>query len=194
MTKNTLLNIAIFLSRLLKIALIITTIGLSGLFVYAQIYKETFEDKEIVLRGNASFVGVSNIQTTVWKDANAVDYDMKPYTFGKVEIVSLYMNFFKALIVAVLLFLILRNFERIMLSVKSIKTFSRTNVKRFRQIGIYVVFVSILMSYTVLRFENGNQTISNTSLAPIIYVVLAFVMAEIFKEGEGLREENDLTI
>jgi hypothetical protein len=67
-------------------------------------------------------------------------------------------------------------------------------VKLFRQIGIYILLLTILTSYTVLRFENGDQTISYVSLTPVICMLLAFIMAEIFKEGQSLREENDLTI
>ncbi len=194
MTKNTLLNIAISISRFLKILLIIGGIALTGLFVYAQIDKETFADKEIVLSGNPGLMDFSNIYSTVWKDTKDAKYDLKPYTFGKLKTVSLYINYFKVLMVAVLMLLIIRAFETIMLSVKTLNTFSRSNVKLFRHIGIYVVFVTILTSYTVLRFENGDQTISHISLTPVIYMLLAFIMAEIFKEGENLREENDLTI
>jgi hypothetical protein len=195
MTKNTLLNTAILVSRLLKIILIIATIGLTGLFVYTQIDKETYADKEIVLSANPSYMGYSTIVSTVWKgDTEDAKYDLKPYTFGKLKTVSFYINYFKGLIIAVLMFLIIRDFERIMSSVKTLNTFSRSNVKLFRHIGIYVVFVTILTSYTILRFENGDQTISHISLTPVIYMLLAFIMAEIFKEGESLREENDLTI
>jgi hypothetical protein len=195
MTKNTILNIAILVTRLLKIILIVATIGLTVLFVYAQIDKEAFEDKEIVLSANPSFMRVSYIVSNVWKE-NTKDatYDLKPYTFGKLKTVSLYINYFKGLIVTVLMFLIIRAFETVMLSVKTLNTFSRSNAKRFRQIAIYVGFVTILTSYTVLRFENGEQTMSHLSLTPVIYMLLAFIMAEIFKEGENLREENDLTI
>ena len=194
MTKNTLLNIAILVSRLLKSILIIATIVLTGLFVYAQIDKETFADKEIVLKANPSVTRISYIVSTVWKENTDATYDLKPYTFGKLKKVSLYINYFKGLGVAVLMFLIIRAFETIMLSVKTLKTFSRNNVKLFRQIALYIVFVTILTSYTVLRFESGDQTMSHLSLTPVIYMLLAFIMAEIFKEGNNLREENDLTI
>ena len=194
MTKNTLLNIAILVSRLLKIVLVIAAIGLIGLFVYAQIDKDTFADKEIVLTANPSIMRISNIYTTVWKLDTDADYDQKPYTFGKLKIVSLYLNFFKGVIIAILMFVILRAFEKIMLSVKTLKTFSKSNVKLFRHIGIAIILVTALTSYTVLRFENGDQTIVHVSLTPVIYTLLAFIMAEIFKEGDILREENDLTI
>jgi hypothetical protein len=195
MTKNTLLNIAIVVTRLLKGITIIVAIVLTGLFVYAQIDKETFADQEIVLRANPSVLGFYTVASSVWKDdTKDAKYDLKPYTFGKVKAVSLYLNYFKGLIVMILIFLILRAFETIMLSVKTLNTFSRSNVKLFRQIGIYILFVTILTSYTVLRFENGDQTISYVSLTPLICMLLAFIMAEIFKEGQSLREENDLTI
>jgi small-conductance mechanosensitive channel len=195
MTKNTLLNIAILVSRLLKFLLIIAAIGLTGLFVYAQIDKETFADKEIVLYANPSIMRVSYVTSTIWKeDTEDAKYDLKPHTFGKLKTVSLYINYFKGLIVATLMFLIIKAFETIMLSVKTLKTFSISNAKLFRRIGLYVISVTILTSYTVLRFETSEQTMTHISLTPVIYVLLAFIMAEIFKEGENLREENDLTI
>jgi Protein of unknown function (DUF2975) len=195
MTKNTLLNTAILITRLLKIILIIAAIGITSLFVYSQIDKDTFADEEIVLKANPSYLGVSTIISDVWKDdTEDAKYDSKPYTFGKLKTVSLYINYFKVIIVAVLMFLILRTFETIMLSVKTLHTFSSRNAKLFRKIGIYIIIITILISYTVLRFESGSQTIAHLSLTPVIYILLAFILAEIFKEGEYLREENDLTI
>ncbi|WP_179343224.1 DUF2975 domain-containing protein [Winogradskyella ursingii] len=194
MTKNTLLNIAILISRLLKIILIVTAIGLTSLFIYVQVDKKTFGGEEIILSDNVRLLGITNIYSTVWKDNNDNRYDLKPYTFEKLKTVSLYVNFFKILIIMILMFLIIRAFERVMLSVKNLNTFTRNNVKLFRRIGIYIVFVAILTSYTVLRFENGNQTMSHISLTPVICIILAFIMAEIFKEGEDLKQENNLTI
>tara|TARA_R110001583_G_scaffold194653_2_gene366115 strand:- start:293 stop:880 length:588 start_codon:yes stop_codon:yes gene_type:complete len=195
MTKSTLLNTAIWVTRLLKIILVIAAIGITSLFVYSQIDKDTFADEEIVLKTNPSYLGVSTIISDVWKgDTKDAKYDSKPYAFGKLKTVSLYINYFKVIIVAVLMFLILRTFETIMLSVKTLHTFSSRNAKLFRKIGIYIIVVTILISYTVLRFESGSQIIAHLSLTPVIYMLLAFVMAEIFKEGENLRAENDLTI
>lgn len=195
MTKNTILNIAIWVTRLLKIILIIAAIGLTGLFVYAQIDEEAFADEDIVLSANPSLLRVSYITSTVWKDDTTdAQFDLKPYTFEKLNTVSLYINYFKILIIAVLMYLIIKAFETIMLSVKTLNTFSRSNTKLFRQIGVYIIFVTILTSYTVLRFETGHQTMTHISLTPVIYLLSAFIMAEIFKEGENLKEENDLTI
>lgn len=195
MTKNTLLNIVISVSRLLKIMLILAAIGLTGLFVYAQINKEAFADQELILSADPSVLGLTTTSSTVWMaDTEATVYDLKPYTFGKLNPVSLYINYFKWLIIMALMFLIFRAFEAVMLSVKTLNTFSNGNVKRFRHIGVYIIFVTILTSYTVLRFENGDQSSSYVSFTPVICTLLAFIMAEIFKEGEHLRAENDLTI
>ncbi|MCA0131441.1 DUF2975 domain-containing protein [Winogradskyella alexanderae] len=195
MTKNTLLNIAILISRFLKASIIIATLVFTTLFVYVQFDKETFADKEIILSADPSIMRVSYIESTVWKeDTKDTDYDMKPYTLGKLKTISLYLNYFKLLIIAVLLFFILRSFQTIMLSVKTLKTFSTKNTKRFRQIAFSIVLITIFTSYNVLRFDNGEQKLTHISLTPVIYIILAFIMAEIFKEGEILREENDLTI
>ena len=195
MTKNTLLNIAILVSRLLKIILIIAAIVLTGLFVYAQIDKETFEDKEIVLSENSSLMGFSILDSNVWKDdTKNAKYDLNPYTFGKLKTISLYVIYIKGLIIMALIYLSITAFEKIVLSVKSLKTFSTNNARLFRKIGKYMIFILILTSYSVLRFESGVQSKMSISFTPFIYVLLAFIMAEIFKEGNSLKQENDLTI
>ncbi len=52
----------------------------------------------------------------------------------------------------------------------------------------------ILTSYSVIRFESGIQSKLSIDFIPLIYALLAFIMAEIFKEGSVLKQENDLTI
>jgi len=85
-------------------------------------------------------------------------------------------------------------FEKIMLSVKTLKTFSSSNSKLFRKIGLYIIAIMILTSYSVMRYENGIQSKIMLDFILLIYALLAFIMAEIFKEGSVLKQENELTI
>jgi hypothetical protein len=93
-----------------------------------------------------------------------------------------------------LIFLSIRSFEKIMLSVKTLKTFTSHNSQLFKKIGRYIIYIVILISYSVLRFDDITKVTFSLSLAPLIYSLLAFIMAEIFKEGSVLKQENELTI
>lgn len=190
MTKNTLLNITIAISRILKISLIVGAVALTGLFVYIQIDNDVFKDQEITLNKESS-IGFTSTSESTFGD---VDKDSNLYTIGNLKTISLYVIYFKALIVMVLIYLSITAFEKIMLSVKSLKTFSTSNAKRFRKIGKYILVIIILTNVTILRFESGTLSKISISLTPLLCALLAFVMAEIFKEGHSLKEENDLTI
>ena len=186
MTKNTLLNIAISISRILKALLIISALALTCLFVYVQIKNDAFANQEIKLIPESSYfdfstsIGFSTIHSEIWGDAN---YDSKPYTIGKLKTLSLYVIYFKGIIFLSLIFMLINAFEKIMLSIKTLKTFSAGNSKLFRKIGMYIVFIVVITSYSVFRFENGLQTKVSIQSTPIIFALLAFIMAEIFKEG-----------
>lgn len=191
MTKNTLLNIAILVTRLLKGITISVAIVLTGLFLYVQINDEAFADHEIKLNQSQITFGYAKIGSSTF---NSPDKDPSPYTVGNLKTISIYVFYFKGLLVMALFFMSIRAFEMIMLSVKTLKTFSSSNSKLFRKIGQYIIFITILTSYSVIRFESGVQTRLTVEFTPLIYALLSFIMAEIFKEGQSLREENDLTI
>ncbi|NRB84338.1 MAG: DUF2975 domain-containing protein [Winogradskyella sp.] len=191
MTKNTLLNIAILFSRLLKGLFILGLLVLSGLFIYVQVNSKDYENREVKLSESKSIFGfyLSGSSTN-----HSIDEIAAPYTLGKLKTVSLYLNYFKGIIVLVLVYMATNAFEKIMLSVKSLKTFNSSNSRLFRKIGIYIIIVILLTSYSVLRFEDGIQTKMVIDFVPLTYALLAFILAQIFKEGSILKQENELTI
>ena len=191
MTKNSLLNIAISISRLLNVLLVIGTIGLTILFIYVQIDNEAWANQEIKFNKTRNFIDFSSTESV---SSIGIKENTSPYTIGKLKTLSLYLNYIKVLIIMVLIFLSIRAFEKIMLSVKTSETFSRNNAKLFRDIGKYVIFITILTSYSVFRFDDVIKTQFSISLIPLFYALLAFIMAEIFKEGSALKQENELTI
>ena len=191
MTKNTLLNIAITIARILKGLLIVGAILLTVLLVYTQIDSEVFANREIKISQSSSSFGYSRSDSSTFNDANK---DSSPFTIGKLKTVSTFVFYFKGLLVLALYYMSINAFEKIMLSVKTLKTFNVNNAKLFRRIGQYIIAISILTSYSVMRFESGIQSKLAIEFTPLIVALLAFILAEIFKEGNDLKQENDLTI
>ena len=81
-----------------------------------------------------------------------------------------------------------------MQSVKNLKTFQKNNVYSFRKIDKYIFMIFLLSSYVKVRFQQGGVSATHINLTPLLFVLATFIMAEIFKEGNALEEENDLTI
>jgi len=92
------------------------------------------------------------------------------------------------------MFLITREFQNIVGSVKHFNTFKKDNVISFSRIGKYLLLFFLLTSYSVIEFQEGKNTETHISFIPLFFALLAFIMAEIFKEGNILMEENELTV
>ncbi|WP_434297967.1 DUF2975 domain-containing protein [Clostridium sporogenes] len=103
------------------------------------------------------------------------------------------------LIIAVYL-VIAWNLLKIVYSIES-NPFTLKNVKSFKIIGYFMIFLSIIDGIVNLK-KPSNFIImgtENISIKPscILYLVLgimALVLAEIFKKAVKIKNENDLTI
>jgi hypothetical protein len=78
--------------------------------------------------------------------------------------------------------------------VRVIQTFRKANVKSFRKIGKYFLLIFILTSFSIVIFEQGMFYGFSLSFTPLVLMFVAYILAEIFKEGNDLSEENQLTI
>jgi len=123
-----------------------------------------------------------------------VPEDSEVFTLNKLKYSSLYFNFIKLSIVLLFSFLCVKEFQNVIESVKEINTFQKRNVSSFRRIGKYLLVIFILMSYSSFTFQQGGTSGFYISFTVLILSLLAYIMAEIFKEGNKLLEENILTV
>ncbi len=189
MTKNTLLNIAVVLCEILKLGLVLILIALTAFFIHIQINKDYYKDKELQF----STKDYHYSMTKKWKIDNSMD-DKDVYTIDNLKTGSLYFNYLKYIIALVLIFISISEFQKVIKSVKYVETFGIKNVKSFKRIGVCVLVYTIIMSYSSMRFNLGGFSGFGFNLNPLILALAAFIMAEVFKEGNSLKQENDLTI
>ena len=193
MRKNKLLSIAIIICKSIRLFYILIFLLFTGFFIHFQIspnsYKEaTFNNKSFSFELNKS---------TSWKtfDKNGTPQkDKDVFALDKISKTSLYFIYIQFSAVLLFIFLSTKEFQRIMESVKKLKTFQNNNVASFRKIGKYIFFIFILTSFVFINFENGGKSQINLSFTPLLFMLIAFIMAEIFKEGNLLKQENELTI
>jgi hypothetical protein len=187
--KNTLLNIALILCKIIRLGLVMGFIGLTTFFIHLQIDKSYYEGRELKFD-----IKNYNFSTSMkWKIDNAME-DEDVYTIDNIKLSSLYFNYMKFIIVLTFVFIAVKEFQKIIESVKRVETFGVENVKSFRRIGVIVLIYVVLMSYSSIIFNQGGFRGFGFSIYPLILALLAFIMAEIFKEGAFLKQENDLTI
>ena len=189
MKKNKLLNIAVIVCKSIRIFIIIAFIGLTTIFIHLQISPESYK------KGNIEFKvsGLQISKSNRWKISNSGD-DKEVYALNKITKTSLFINYLKFSAVLFFMFLLITEFQKIMQSVKNLNTFQKNNVRSFRKIGKYLFIIFLLSSYFKLRFQQGGMTNFSLNFTPLIFMLIAFILAEIFKEGNLLQRENDLTI
>lgn len=97
-------------------------------------------------------------------------------------------------------FLIIYDLRKIVYSTNS-TPFCFDNVKRFKRIGYYMLFMSVLDGIINWKKESNFQFIGTQSgslkgsfLMYVILACIALVLAEIFEKAVEIKDENDLTI
>ena len=189
MNKNSLLNIANLFCNLFKVFIGLLIIGLSFLFIHFQLDRNYYdewniqkpENNSVIRFERESFVGeksknLENLSITDWKTS------------------SLYFTYFKFTATLILIYLAINQFSVILKSVEKLETFRQSNVNAFRKIGYYCLIIQGLSFFSFWEFENYTKNSISVSTTSLFIALLAFILAEIFKEGNNLMEENELTV
>ena len=92
------------------------------------------------------------------------------------------------------MYLAIKQFQNVLKSVENLETFKTTNVQAFQKIGVYCLIISGLSWITMWDFGNYHVSGFHLDFDFLIIALLAFIFAEIFKEGNQLMEENKLTV
>lgn len=184
MTKNNLLNLAIVLFKVFQSFYVLGFVVLTILFVHIQVEGDFYKDKILTIE-KASISYTSSVK---------VDSENKGLTMDKMNTASLYITYLRISCLFVLLFLATREFEKIMKSVRNLSTFQDANFNSFRRIGRYALIYFFVASFYTYEFSDIGYSGFNISFTPLIVMLFAFIMAEIFKEGSTLLEDKELTI
>ncbi|WP_291867963.1 DUF2975 domain-containing protein [Maribacter sp.] len=206
MTKNRLLNVAIVFTRILRIFYGLGFIVLMGFFIHFQAYPEVYKNFELVKRekgienkvifDNLTFAKKQEVSTQ--KSDVEVSNNKKSFLLVNITSGALFFNFLKYSFILVFYFLATKEFENVIQSVKKIKTFRNANILSFKKMGKCFFGVFILSSYSYCSLVSDDHIYIhsnfNLSFTSLFFMVFALVIGEVFKEGNGLMEENELTV
>jgi hypothetical protein len=116
------------------------------------------------------------------------------FFLNELNLVSVYSLFFQTLLSLILSLFMVREVIKILKSVQERQTFTTNNIKSFRLLG-YFCLAMVAFNSTHYLVTNHNSFLSfNPSFTLIGFMLAAFIMAEIFKEGQNLSEQDQLTI
>ena len=190
MKKRRLLNDAAIICKFFCLLVLIALAALALGFVYWHINPEYFSKYN--LAPNSYKPGFGFSYTPGWVNLNPTEKD--PFVLSKLTHSGLYFIYFQISATLILTFLSLKEGLNIVSSVKLMETFRSKNIVSFQKIARYQFFIFILSSFIVVSAKDAHYHSFHIAFMPLGYMVIAYVLAEIFKEGKDLHEENQLTV
>ena len=187
MKKNTLLRMATALLRLSKFVLLLSAVAITIFFIHLQIDREFYADWY-------TDRPIANESITFKKVNGEVADDPAKLYVKNWNKASLYFTYFKFISIIGITFYAISEFLKVIISVRVRKTFGRSNVVSFRRIGIYCLVLSLISGVSDWDFGKYHTSTLSLDFNMLIVALLAFILAEIFKEGNQLMEENKLTV
>ncbi|MBN2485626.1 MAG: DUF2975 domain-containing protein [Bacteroidales bacterium] len=202
-------KINLFLANLLiKIAIVICCLMIAFLLfitIHSTISSRYYD--KLILNKQGAFEYSPHAQEPLISYSEYKDGKNLNIYFNRITFASKARYMFFPLLKLFLVLLILLEFNKILLSIKTYSSFFVNNSKYCKRIGIYLMLIlactlisDIIGIKVSMNFPDG--AIINTShffyinnyLTTLLFLSMAFILSAIFKEGERLRIENELTV
>lgn len=207
MKRNTLLSLATAVGKIFTFFLVIAFVVLTGFFLHYQIQPQKYQgvvvnakSREFIYKSieNSTYVSGKTKTTQILKTGIGERGDgaggNKLIPLGEVSYVTLYYLYFQTVVSLVLLLFITAEVLKIIKSVRVLDTFRKGNVQSFRRIGFVCLVFAMVNCHSVFISEQHSSSSFSLEAVPLLFMLGAFIMAEIFKEGNKLFEQEQLTI
>ena len=181
MKKNQLLSFATLFLKLMCLITIIGVLASTVMLVHWHFNPDYYAKINMVGTEGSTF-GYS-VKTTWATDDHA--YQETPFALNNIKPLSA---------ISLILFLLYVEVIRIIDSVKIVQSFRKRNVSSFRKIGKLLFALSLLLSFKIVKADMGYYHGFFVHFTPLILMLTAFILSEIFKEGNALLEENKFTV
>ena len=194
MKNNLLLTIAALCCKGMCVLIILGFVFLTGALIYWHINPEGYKDYVFIAALTAhapnTFLGYTVTETWTMGDSST----NTPFAWAHIKRFSLYFIYLQSAALAWCFLLVFKEAINIITSVKLQQSFRIENYRSFRNIGKYFFCIFCLSAFCFIASEFGNFYGIYVHLTPLILMMGAYIMAEIFKEGNVLQEEVQNTV
>ncbi|WP_299824283.1 DUF2975 domain-containing protein [uncultured Pontibacter sp.] len=198
MKKNKLLSAALSVCNIFKLLFIIFIAASTVLLVHWHFSPDTYKDISITLDKTSNAVYTMADDYAV---ENSSDTDKRIHAKNREAIritdlnhQSLYVFYLQSVGLLVFWLLIIQEIKSIIKSVKGLETFRSSNSKAFRKIGKYCLGIALLSAFKWIGLEGHSFFGLYFQFMPLAFAMAAFILAEVFEEGNKLYEAEQLTI
>lgn len=176
---NKLLKIALVVSRIIKVLLFAMIFLVVAMCAYLIVAADGTTPEWITATETGMSLGTDATD-------GIGDLDVNPW--------GLVVNALLIIAKLILILVIMEQVIKIIESIKSLETFHETNVLSFMTIGHMFIGIFLIGILGIRFTDSGFHLSFHLNLIPLLGTLAAYIMAEVFKEGHRLMEENKLTI
>lgn len=189
MERNKILYFARFLTRFILILCFLFFTILVITIIYWHADPKAFSNVDVTHSFKAGF-GVNNIRILF----PAVQASSGTILLSDLNHAMIYWLFIRASLFLLLATFIIKRILLILKSIHNLTTFYSRNIRHFQEIASYA-FLAFLLSCFNFSYLEGQFNLSiDLPFAPLSFAVSALVLAEIFKEGKQLLEDQNMII
>jgi len=200
MSKNLLLSVALFGSRLFNFILWVALICIIGFFIHWRMKPDSYEsvcvnikERRIAFYDPKASVLLSGREIKT-APSGRLDRTSIFFLLNDIKPAAIYFAFVQVVLTILLSMLMVREVVKILKSVRDLETFNNTNIKSFRLLGYFCLTMTAINSVLIISTNQETHIVYNLDLTLLIFMLAAFIMAEIFAEGHKLSEQDQLTI
>lgn len=198
MNRNRLLTISFAACKILSVMLLVILGAYVFMFVHWHMNPDFYEHVKVgdMLGKSTANVSTERISFTLvdLKTSEAKPNIETIFTLGHLTYISFYLLFVQTISYFILALLIIREIQKIIQSVQEFDSFRIRNVISFRKIGMYCFLFFIASGFLFAQTAEGNFLGLYFHLTPLGFMLASYVLAEIFREGNKLYEEQQLTV
>lgn len=197
MDRNRTLTITLAACKILKVFLFVI-FGISAfIFIHWHINSDYYEHMQIGDLGkNTTSISTEKISFT-FADYNASKInsdDRTGATVAKFNLFSFYLLYLQEFSYILLSFFVIKEIQKIIRSVHEFDSFRIRNVNCFRKIGLYCFLFFLTASFHFAQTPDGVFYGLYFHYLPLCFMLASYVLAEVFREGNKLYEEQQLTV
>lgn len=192
MEKNKLLSIATSICNIVRVFILGSLVIITAMLLYWHINPGDFNFIE--MPSPEQKAGIAFQSATITLSFGNITGAPDTLSPESIKPDSIYIFYVQSAGLGVLWLLILREIKQVIASVQGLQTFRQDNSGTFRKIGWYCFYIFLLSGFEWLRVASGYRLSIYFDLVPLVFMLICFVLAEVFEEGNRLYEEDQMTI
>lgn len=189
MIQNRVIRYALWTSKIIKGACLILGVAFLVLVAHWHISPLSYDSVEVSEAFRPGY-GVNGFRLKLG-DKIIPDTGTK---LSKLPSLMIYWLLLRAVIFVGLTWLMIGVAQKILKSISSFETFHQNNVVQFRVLARYGLIAFIFSCFNFSYLNESLDVYFQITWSPLLLMISSYVLAEVFREGNRLREEQKLII